>query len=90
MEAQYAQDPEAMFPAIAEAAGMDVDAVRSTAAEFGYPTMDEKLSDYWMAGGVTEYMATSAAKLEEAGQITALDDYAPLVDMSYLEAASKM
>lgn len=90
MENQYRADPEAMFPDIATAAGMDVDSVRSTAAEFGYPTMDEKLSDYWMLGGVQDYLTTSAASLQESGQLTALPDYAPLVDSSYLEAASKM
>ncbi|MEM9435223.1 MAG: ABC transporter substrate-binding protein [Pseudomonadota bacterium] len=90
MEARYVTDSEAMFPAIAEAAGMDIEAVKSTAAEFGYPTMEEKLSDYWMDGGVQEYLASSAASLQEAGQITALSDYVPLVDASYLRAASEM
>lgn len=90
MENKYRMDAESMFPDIAIAAGMDIDAVRSTAAEFGYPTVEEKLSEYWLAGGVQEYLTTSAASLEESGQLTALDDYGPLVDGSYLEAASKM
>lgn len=90
MENQYRADPEAMFPAIAKAAGMDVDAVKTTAAEFGYPTVEDKLSDNWFGGGLAEFLAGAAATAEEGGQYKALGDYAPLVNGSFLDAASKM
>ncbi len=90
MNARYAQDSAPMMPEIAKAAGMDAEGTAAVMSVFGFPTLEQQLSDDWMGGFVAKYLADSAAKLEEAGQIKALDDYAPLVNSSYLDAASKM
>lgn len=90
MNAQYAKDPAPMMAEIAKAAGMDDEGSAAVLSVFGFPTVEQQLSDDWMGGFVAKYLAESAAKLEEAGQIKALDDYAPLVNSSYLDAASKM
>ncbi len=90
MESRYRENPDAMFPTIAKAAGMDVEAVKTTAAAFGYPTAEEKLGDRWFGGGLAEYLSDVAKTAEEDGQYKSLDDYAPVVNGSFLEAASKM
>ena len=90
MNAQYASDPEPMRAEIAKAAGMELEGSNAVLSVFAFPTVEAQISDDWMGGFVAQYLADSAAKLEEAGQIKALEDYAPLVNASYLEAASKM
>ena len=66
----------------------DLEGATAVIDVFGFPTVEEQLSANWMGGFVAEYLADSAAALEEGGKITALSDYAPLVNTSYLEAAS--
>ena len=90
MNAQYAADPDSMIGDIAKAAGMDEEGTRAVIGTFRFPDVAAQLSDNWMGGGLAEFLAASAASLEANGQLTALDDYAPLVNSSYLEAASNM
>ena len=90
MNAMYAADPEPMMADIAKAAGMDMDGTKSVIGTFRFPDIETQLSDAWMGGGLAEFLAASAKSLEESGQLTALDDYAPLVNSSYLEAAAGM
>lgn len=88
MNAMYAADPSAMMADIASAAGMDAESAAAVIGTFRFPDVETQLSESWMGGGLAEYLATSAASLEESGQLTALEDYDALVNSSYLEAAS--
>lgn len=90
MEDMYREDREPMLDAISQAAGMDMEGTVAVLDVMGFPTIEDKLSDNWMGGYVATYLAEGAAKLEEAGQLTALEDYNALINSSYLEAASKM
>ncbi|MEM9279756.1 MAG: taurine ABC transporter substrate-binding protein, partial [Pseudomonadota bacterium] len=89
MEDKYRADRDAMLPALAKGSGMELDAVKTTIAEFSYPTMAEKRSDSWGPAFVSGYLSDSAKKLEEAGQIKALSEYESLVNWSYLEAVGQ-
>lgn len=90
MNTQYSEDPESMIGDIATAAGMDVEGTKAVIGTFRFPDVSTQLSDSWMGGDLIEFITNSAKSLEESGQLTALDDYAPLVNTSYLEAASKI
>ena len=90
MNAQYAKDSSSMMEGIAKEAGMDMEGTTAVIGTFVFPTVAEQLSAEWMGGGVADYLASSAASLEESGKIKALGDYNALVNSSYLEAASKM
>ncbi|KMW60262.1 Taurine-binding periplasmic protein TauA [Candidatus Rhodobacter oscarellae] len=90
MNAMYAADASGMMGDIAKAAGMDAEGTAAVIGTFRFPDVATQLSDSWMGGGVVEFLANSAASLEANGQLTALDDYAPLVNSSYLQAASEM
>ena len=90
MNAMYAADRSGMMADISTEAGMDLEGTTAVIDVFAFPTAEEQLSDAWMGGFVAEYLANGAAALEEGGKIKALPDYAPLVNSSYLEAASKM
>ncbi|MCP5074798.1 MAG: ABC transporter substrate-binding protein [Rhodobacteraceae bacterium] len=90
MNAMYAADRGPMMEAIAKEAGMDMETTTAVLDVFGFPTMDAQLSDAWFGGFLAEYLASSAASLEEAGQIKALEDYNAVINSSYLESAMKM
>ena len=90
MNAMYAADPDSMIGDISKAAGMDEEGTKAVIGTFRFPDIATQLSADWMGGGLAEFMANSAKSLEESGQITALDDYGPLVNSSYLEAAGNM
>ncbi len=90
LEVMYASDADAMLPNIATAAGMDEEGAAAVLSVFAFPTLEEKLSDDWMGGYVAGYLADGAASLAEKGQLTALDDYAPLVNISFMEAVGDM
>lgn len=87
MNGMYAADPDSMIGDIAKAAGMDVDSTKAVIGTFRFPDVATQLSSSWMGGELVDFIAASAASLEANGQLTALDDYAPLVNSSYLEAA---
>jgi len=88
MEEKYTKEKDAMLPDLAKASGMDLDAVKTTVAEFQYPAMDAKLGGDWNKEFVVNYLESQSKKLEEAGQIEALDSYDNLVNFSFLEQAS--
>ena len=90
MNAMYADDPASMLPDIAKAAGMDEEGTAAVIGTFRFPDVATQLSDSWMGGGLVDFLSASAASLEASGQLTALDDYAPLVNSSFLEAVSEM
>lgn len=91
MNAKFAADSAPMMDAIGKAAGMDADGTKAVISTFVFPSVKEQLSDEWMGGFVTKYLTDSAQKLADGKKIkAALSDYAPLVNTSYLEAASKM
>lgn len=90
LEDMHRADGDAMLANIAQAAGMDEEGAAAVMGVFVFPTLDEKLSDNWMGGGVAEYLTNSAATLESKGQLTALEDYSAVVNSSFLQAASGM
>ncbi|MEO0341974.1 MAG: ABC transporter substrate-binding protein [Pseudomonadota bacterium] len=91
MNAMYASDRGPMMADIATEAGMDLEGTTAVLDVFSFPTIEEQLSAEWMGGFVAEYFTSSAASLAESVDgFTALSDYAPLVNSSYLEAASSM
>ena len=90
LEDMHRADGDAMLANIAQAAGMDEEGAAAVMGVFVFPTVEEKLSDNWMAGGVAEYLTNSAATLESKGQLTALEDYSAVVNSSFLQAASEM
>lgn len=90
MNAKYAADRSPMMDAISKAAGMDLEGATAVLDVFGFPTVEEQLSDAWLGKFVAEYMADNAKTLEEAGKLKALPDYSAVINTSYLEAASKL
>ena len=90
MNEMYAADRAPMMEAIAKEAGMDLEGTTAVMDVFGFPDVATQLSDAWMGGFVAQYLTDSAASLAADGKITALSDYAPLVNTTYLEAASNM
>ena len=90
MNAKYAADRAPMMDAIAKEAGMDLETTTAIIDIFGFPTIEQQLSDEWFGDYLAGSLASSAKALEEAGQIKALADYNAVIDSSYLEAASKM
>jgi taurine transport system substrate-binding protein len=54
---------------------------------FQFPTRDEQLSDAWMGGTVQTFINEVAAFYVEQGELdSALDDYGPSIDTSFMEA----
>ena len=90
MNAMYAADPAPMMEAIAKEAGMDMEGTQAVIDVFAFPSIEAQLGADWFGGGLEEFLVNSANALQENGQITALDDYAPLLNSSYLEAAQGM
>lgn len=81
----------AMMPAIAEQAGMDLDAATGIATlGMAFPATDVQLSADWMGGWMQKNFKEAADKMAAAGSIKAMDSYDQAVDASYLTAASKM
>jgi taurine transport system substrate-binding protein len=81
----------AMIPVIAQDAGMDEQATAETMATFVFPSSDAQLSEAWLGGNVATYMQGVAGVFVEAGSIpSALDDYAPTINVGPLTAAVAM
>ena len=85
----WAADPETNNPIIAQAAGMeDVGQFLAGDVWFGFPTLEEQLSDEWLGGTVEQNMREQLKTFVELGEIpSSLDDFSPFIDTSYLEAA---
>ncbi|NTT84964.1 taurine ABC transporter substrate-binding protein [Tabrizicola fusiformis] len=88
--AAYAADPAGFVPVLAKDAGLDEAGTKDQLAGFTLPTVEEKLSDKWLGGGLQAYLKSVADFFVTTGNIpAALDSYDGVVDASYLEAASK-
>lgn len=84
-------DAEAMLPVIAKDAGMELEATEATISTFVFPSIEEQLSDKWLASGASSFMGGVAGVFVEAGSIpAALDSYDDAVDAGPLTAASEM
>ena len=78
-----------MLPMIARAAGMDEAAASDTMALFAFPTVEERLSERWLGGGVQAYMKGVADVFVQTGNIPkALDSYDAFVNTGPLKAAA--
>jgi taurine transport system substrate-binding protein len=85
---RWAADPDEYNGTIASAAGMeDVGQFLAGDVWFEFPSVDEQLSDDWMGDNVATNMKAQLETFVRLGEIpSALDDFAPFVDTSYLEA----
>ncbi|MEM9561489.1 MAG: ABC transporter substrate-binding protein [Actinomycetota bacterium] len=85
---RWAGDPDTYNGTIAQAAGMeDVGNFLAGDGWFAFPDVDEQLSDDWMGGNVADNMKAQLETFVRLGEIpSALDDFSPFVDTSYLEA----
>lgn len=91
MNARYAAGGAAsMMPDIAKEAGQDQSSAQAVIDIFRFPTIKDQLSNNWMGRWLARDLKSVADKLEEGGKLKALGDYGPLVNSSYLAAASKM
>lgn len=87
MNAMYNADSSSMVDAIAKQAGMDLDGTKGVLSVMAFPSAEAQLSDDWMGGWLAANLKEQAMSLEAAGKIKALDDYAPLVNSSFLAAS---
>ncbi len=84
--ADYAADPDSAYEKVAKAAGMDLEATKSTMNNFGFPTPKEQAGENWLGGGVQEATKGVAEVMVESGNMDeALDDYSGFVDPSFLK-----
>jgi len=84
-----ANPSDEMLANIAQGAGMDLEAARSSIATMGFPSADAVLGPIWMGGGMAEFMGGVANVFVEAGSIdSALDDYTDRVNAGPLGAAT--
>lgn len=91
MNVMYANDPGSMTETIAREAGMDMDATVATLNGFGFPTMEEQLSDAWLGGGLQDFLKEVADFFVAQGTLdSSLDSYVGTVNASYMQAASEM
>lgn len=89
--AAYAANPDAFVAPLAKDSGLDEQGTKDQLAGFALPTVQEKLSDVWLGGGLQAYLKGVADFFVTTGNIpAALDSYDGAVDASYLEAASKL
>lgn len=87
----YAADPAGFVPVLAKDSGLDEAGTKAQLDGFRFLTLEEKLSDEWLGGGLQAYLKGVADFFVTTGNIpSALDGYDAAVDASYLEAASKL
>ena len=86
----WAGDPDSVNDTIAQAAGLeDVGNFLGGDLWFGFPTVEEQLSDDWLGGQVALNMEEQLATFVRLGQIdSSLDDFSGFIDTSYLEAVN--
>ena len=79
-----------MLAVIAKDAGMDAPDAGASLETFAFSSVEEKLSEKWLGGGVQSFMTGVAQVFKDAGSISAtLDSYEDRVDASLLTAASE-
>lgn len=89
--AAYAAAPDGFIPVLAKDSGLDEATTKDQLAGFTLPTIEEKLSDKWLGGGLQSFLKEVGDFFVSTGNIpSALDSYEGVVDASYLEAASKL
>ncbi|MEX3009877.1 ABC transporter substrate-binding protein [Hoeflea sp. TYP-13] len=82
----YKTNPDAAYPIIAKAAGMDEAATKDYMANFGFPSAADQMGANWLGGGVQEMTKGVADVMVEAGGMdAALDDYTQFIDPNYLK-----
>ena len=87
MNNAFKADADAMLPAISKESGQELADSQSMVGLFKFPTRDEQLSDAWMGGTVQNFINEVAAFYVEQGELdSALDDYGPTIDTSFMEA----
>ncbi len=85
------ENTDKMLPVIAKDAGMDEDATLATMETFVFPSLEDQLTDKWMAGGISDFMKGVADVFVEAGSIDgALDSYEGTVNIAPLAAAGEL
>ena len=83
-----AGQPADMLAVIAQEAGMDLEAARSSISTMSFPSVTDQLSDKWLTGAVPVFMKGVADVFVEAGSIdSALDTYQNAVNASPLASA---
>lgn len=75
----------AWYEALSGPSGMEPDNVEAQISGFDFLSVDEQLSDTWLGGAAVDAITEMANIFDAAGEITALDDYGPTVDTSFLE-----
>jgi taurine transport system substrate-binding protein len=89
--AAYLAAPDGFIPVLAKDSGLDEPTTKDQLAGFTLPTVDEKLSEKWLGGGLQTYLKEVADFFVSTGNIpAALNSYDGAVDASYLIAASKL
>ncbi len=87
----YAADPAAFVPVLAKDSGLDEAGTKAQLDGFQILTIEDRLSDKWLGGGLQAFLKDVADFFVSTGNIpAALDSYDAAVDASYLEAASKL
>lgn len=83
-------DPATYLPVLAKDSGMDEAATAESLATFTLPTLEEKLSEKWLGGGVQSFLKEVADFFVSTGNIpSALPSYEAVVDASFLQAVAK-
>lgn len=81
----------AMIDDIAKDSGMSSEDAAATLATFGFPSIDEQLTEKWLGGGAQSFMKGVADVFVAAGNIDgALESYEAAVDTGPLQAAGDM
>ena len=76
----------AWYEALSGPSGMEAENVGAQISGFDFLTINEQLSDTWMGGAAIDAITEMANIFDAAGEITALDDYGPTIDTSFLES----
>ncbi|CAM3356557.1 taurine transport system substrate-binding protein [Paracoccus aminovorans] len=80
---------DAMLEVLAKEAGMDLEPARAAISTMEFPTLDEKLSEKWLGGGVQTFMKGVADTFAAAGSIgAAMDSYDGAVNAEPMRIAN--
>ena len=77
---------KAWYEALSGPSGMEAENVGAQISGFDFLTVNEQLSDTWLGGAAIDAITEMANIFDAAGEITALDDYGPTIDTSFLES----
>ncbi len=90
--AEWNSNPtDEMLSVIAEQAGMDLEAARSSISTMKFPSVDDQLADGWLGANAATFMKGVADVFVGAGSIdSALDSYEGAVNTGPLTAAKGM